>query len=157
MNQLVLVNRGKRPVLLLAGELVSGGKQDRIIAKDRIVAPGADPLPLDVFCVEHGRWSSGSNSVPPKPWFIPACANKPPWLRARRKCGIPYARFHGSSSQSRACAAHQLVGSFRNDGQQRADAVVFQNVCAKPGRNIGRWLCRRGATPFRESYRQFER
>src|ERR1700681_4097949 len=60
VNQLVLINRGKRPVLLLAGELVSGGKQDRIIAKDRIIAPGADPLPLDVFCVEHGRWSSGS-------------------------------------------------------------------------------------------------
>jgi hypothetical protein len=59
VNQLVLINRGKRPVVLLAGELVSGGKQDRIIAKDRIVAPGADPLPLDVFCVEHGRWSSG--------------------------------------------------------------------------------------------------
>jgi len=45
---------------LLAGELVSGGKQDRIIAKDRIVAPRSDPLPLDVFCVEHGRWSAGS-------------------------------------------------------------------------------------------------
>ena len=60
VNQLVLINRGKRPVLLLAGELVSGGKQDRIIAKDRIVAPGADPLPLDVFCVEDGRWSAGS-------------------------------------------------------------------------------------------------
>src|SRR6202790_4206090 len=59
VNQLVLINRGKRPVVLLAGELVSGGKQDRIIAKDRIVAPGSDPLPLDVFCVEHGRWSSG--------------------------------------------------------------------------------------------------
>jgi len=60
VNQLVLINRGKRSLLLLAGELVSGGKQDRIIAKDRIVAPGAEPLPLDVFCVEHGRWSSGS-------------------------------------------------------------------------------------------------
>jgi hypothetical protein len=60
VNQLVLINRSKRPLLLLAGELVSGGKQDRIIAKDRIIAPGADPLPLDVFCVEHGRWSSGS-------------------------------------------------------------------------------------------------
>ena len=60
VNQLVLINRSKRPLLLLAGELVSGGKQDRIIAKDRIVAPGAEPLPLDVFCVEHGRWSSGS-------------------------------------------------------------------------------------------------
>jgi hypothetical protein len=60
VNQLVLVNRGKRPVILLAGELVSGGKQDRIIAKDRIVPPGGEPLPLDVFCVEHGRWSAGS-------------------------------------------------------------------------------------------------
>jgi hypothetical protein len=59
VNQLVLVNRGKKPLLLLAGELVSGGKQDRIIAKDRIVPAGAAPLPLDVFCVEHGRWSSG--------------------------------------------------------------------------------------------------
>lgn len=60
VNQLVLINRGKRPVILLAGELVSGGKQDRIIAKDRIVPVGAAPLPLDVFCVEHGRWSNGS-------------------------------------------------------------------------------------------------
>jgi hypothetical protein len=61
VNQLVLVNRSKQPLILLAGELVSGGKQDRVIAKDRIVAPGAEPLPLDVFCVEHGRWSAGAN------------------------------------------------------------------------------------------------
>ncbi len=60
VNQLVLVNRGKKPLILLAGELVSGGKQDRIIAKDRIVPVGAPPLPLDVFCVEQGRWTNGS-------------------------------------------------------------------------------------------------
>ena len=60
VNQLVLVNRGKRPLLLLAGEVVSGGKQDRIIGKDRIVPVGSAPLPLDVFCVEHGRWTGAS-------------------------------------------------------------------------------------------------
>jgi hypothetical protein len=60
VNQLVLVNRSKRPLLLLAGELVSGGKQDRIIGKDRIVPVGAPPLPLDVFCVEHGRWTGSA-------------------------------------------------------------------------------------------------
>ena len=61
VNQLVLINRSKRPLLLLAGELVSGGKQDRIIGKDRLVPAGSEPLPLDVFCVEHGRWSAGAN------------------------------------------------------------------------------------------------
>lgn len=60
VNELVLVNRSSKPLILLAGELVSGGKQDRIIAKDRIVPVGAEPLPLNVFCVEQGRWSSGS-------------------------------------------------------------------------------------------------
>jgi hypothetical protein len=51
VNRLVLVYRGSRPLVLLAGEVVTGGKQDRVIAKDRIIPPGADPLPLDVFCV----------------------------------------------------------------------------------------------------------
>ena len=60
VNQLVLLNRSKRPLLLLAGELVSGGKRDRVIGKDRIVPVGAPPLPLDVFCVEHGRWTGSS-------------------------------------------------------------------------------------------------
>jgi len=72
VNQLVLINRSKRPLLLLAGELVSGGKQDRIIAKDRIVAPGSEPLPLDVFCVEHGRWSSGSQFTAAKTMVHPS-------------------------------------------------------------------------------------
>jgi hypothetical protein len=61
VSQLVLINRSKRPLLLLAGELVSGGKQDRIIGKDRIVPVGSGPLPLDVFCVEHGRWTGTSS------------------------------------------------------------------------------------------------
>ncbi len=61
VNQLVLMNRSKKPLLLLAGELVSGGKQDRVIGKDRLVPAGSEPLPLDVFCVEHGRWSAGAN------------------------------------------------------------------------------------------------
>jgi hypothetical protein len=76
VNQLVLINRSKRPLLLLAGELVSGGKQDRIIGKDRIVPVGAPPLPLDVFCVEHGRWSSGANFVASKTIVHPSVREK---------------------------------------------------------------------------------
>jgi hypothetical protein len=60
VNRLVLINNAKRPLLLLAGEIVSGGKQDRVIGKDRIVPPESDPVDLSVFCVEPGRWVASS-------------------------------------------------------------------------------------------------
>jgi sulfur carrier protein ThiS len=58
VNQLVLINNSKRPLLLLAGEIVTGGKQDRVIGKDRIVPAESDPVDLSVFCVEPGRWTA---------------------------------------------------------------------------------------------------
>jgi hypothetical protein len=63
VNRLVLVNNSKRPLLLLAGEIVTGGKQDRVIGKDRIVPAESDPVDLSVFCVEPGRWvaANGKN------------------------------------------------------------------------------------------------
>src|SRR5579864_6622175 len=60
VNRLVLINNSKRPLLLLAGEIVTGGKQDRVIGKDRIVPPESDPVDLSVFCVEPGRWVATS-------------------------------------------------------------------------------------------------
>ncbi len=60
VNRLVLVNNSKHPLLLLAGEVVTGGKQDRVVAKDRIVPAESDPVDLSVFCVEHGRWTETS-------------------------------------------------------------------------------------------------
>src|SRR6476646_6577951 len=56
VNRLVLVNNSKHPLILLAGEVVTGGKQDRVVGKDRIVPAESDPVDLSVFCVEHGRW-----------------------------------------------------------------------------------------------------
>jgi hypothetical protein len=60
VNTLVLVNNSDKPLLLLAGEIVTGGKQDRVIAKDRIVPSGGDPIDLGVFCIEPGRWTEAS-------------------------------------------------------------------------------------------------
>src|SRR6202011_5013721 len=60
VNRLVLINNSNRPLLLLAGEIVAGGKQDRVIGKDRIVPAESDPVDLSVFCVEPGRWVATS-------------------------------------------------------------------------------------------------
>jgi len=61
VNRLVLINKSNLPLLLLAGEIVTGGKQDRVVGKDRIVPPHSDPVDLSVFCVEPGRWVANSS------------------------------------------------------------------------------------------------
>lgn len=58
VNNLVLVNNSDRALILLAGEIVTGGKQDRVVGKDRIIPPHSDPVDLGVFCVEPGRWAA---------------------------------------------------------------------------------------------------
>jgi hypothetical protein len=60
VNQLVLVNNSSRPLILLAGEIVTGGKQDRVVGSDRIVPAKSEPIDLAVFCVEPGRWTGAS-------------------------------------------------------------------------------------------------
>lgn len=60
VNSLVLVNNSKHPLILLAGEIVTGGKQDRVVAKDRVIPAESDPVDLGVFCVEPGRWTDSS-------------------------------------------------------------------------------------------------
>ena len=71
VNELALINRSGKKLLLLAGEVVVGGKQDRIVQEDRLIPPVSIPVALNVFCVEHGRWTarntgygSGGGSAP---------------------------------------------------------------------------------------------
>jgi hypothetical protein len=56
VNSLTLTNNANQPLFLLAGEVIIGGKQDRIIGRNTIVtAKTTQEVP--VFCVEHGRWT----------------------------------------------------------------------------------------------------
>jgi hypothetical protein len=43
-------------VFIQAGDIVKGGRQDRVLAYDLIVPPKSGKVALASFCVEHGRW-----------------------------------------------------------------------------------------------------
>jgi hypothetical protein len=57
--ELVVENRGKTHVLLLAGEILIGGKQNRVLREDILLPPLSGPRPIGVYCVEQGRWNEG--------------------------------------------------------------------------------------------------
>ena len=64
VGELSVDNLSSEYVFIMAGDIVKGGRQDRTIGEDIVLAPGAKKVPLKSFCVEQSRWNSrGSESA----------------------------------------------------------------------------------------------
>ncbi len=55
-------NSGKN-VFISSGEIISGGRQDRMVSRDTILAPSARDQYIPVMCVEEGRWSEKEKKI----------------------------------------------------------------------------------------------
>lgn len=58
--ELLVKNSSDLALFLAAGDLVTGGRQDRVIVADHVVPPRSEAV-VAVNCVEHGRWSGGAS------------------------------------------------------------------------------------------------
>lgn len=65
VNQVLLENRSKNYVFILAGEIVTGGRQNRIFKSDLLLPPASGPILVEVYCVEKGRWVKKSHKFDP--------------------------------------------------------------------------------------------
>ncbi len=123
VNTLVLVNNSEKPLLLLAGEIVTGGKQDRVIAKDRIVPAGGDPIDLSVFCIEPGRWTESSATFGASGKASASSFMVQPTVRQEAMVAKDQQQVwnsvHGAISEMKAAAP---VGSGGSSGGRRLDA-----------------------------------
>ncbi len=65
VNQLAVENvTQNRTVVILAGAVVKGGKQDRVLGQDLVLQPKSGKVPISSFCVEQSRWTKrGSESL----------------------------------------------------------------------------------------------
>ena len=61
VNSLEVRNNTGKNVILLAGEIIRGAKQDRIVSYDTVVPPEGT-FYVDAFCVEAGRWTEVSDN-----------------------------------------------------------------------------------------------
>lgn len=58
VNELSLENLGDDEVFIQAGDIVKGGKQDRVIGVSLLVPAKSGKIPISSFCVEQGRWTA---------------------------------------------------------------------------------------------------
>jgi hypothetical protein len=58
VNELQIENTGAEQVFIQAGDIVKGGKQDRVLTVSFLLPANSGRLPVASFCVEQGRWSA---------------------------------------------------------------------------------------------------
>lgn len=58
VGRVKIVSEADYPVLFLAGEVLAGGKQHRMVATTTMVPADVGQLEMAVKCVERGRWSA---------------------------------------------------------------------------------------------------
>jgi len=59
IEQARFVNKSRdRMIFLMAGELISGGKQNRTLQSDALLGPNSSAV-LPLYCVQKGRWQGG--------------------------------------------------------------------------------------------------
>jgi hypothetical protein len=57
VNELLVSNSSNQQVFIQSGDIVKGGRQDRVLGYDLVLAPHARKVPVTCYCVEHDRWS----------------------------------------------------------------------------------------------------
>ena len=101
---LKFVNRGKIPILILAGEEVVGAKQNRIVNATFLIAAEVS-LKIPVSCVEAGRWHYRGKE------FLSEKRMSSPQLRTRVEQDVHYAIKHGRGFRANQGAVWNEIGA----------------------------------------------
>ena len=112
----------------MAGEIVTGGKQDRVIGKDRIVPAESDPVDLSVFCVEPGRWVATSKNFGASEAMYGRAAGGPIHGGA-----APMAMMAQPSVRAKAMADKDQNQVWAEVRKQQAEMVTVEVSCGGPG------------------------
>ena len=124
VSRLIVRNPGDREIFIQAGDIVKGGKQDRVLAVSMVVSPKSGDIPIGAYCVEQGRWAQrGAENLTAfsvSTALIPSRAAK----LAMRAPALPF----GMEGQDLGNVQGQVWGSVSN--MQRKLAVTMKRTVA---------------------------
>lgn len=121
VNRLLASNQGKNSVYLQSGDIVKGGQQDRVLQHDTLLPPGSRQVPLDVFCVESGRWQGRGGE--PVRHFTSSNASL---MSKRQKMAVKVAGNQGAVWESVAAAQADIGGKLGHSVRAPESATSLQ-------------------------------
>lgn len=135
-------NTGKVPVLLLAGEMVTGGRQNRTLRDDTLLPANSGAVELPVLCVEKGRWEGhrpGFDAAPMAGQSVRAgamsgVAQEEIWDRVAR-----FQKGLGHETPTSDLAAAQASPEVRKQAEACVDAFAEIWVREPVGMVVARW------------------
>ena|SRR2546430_10715330 len=57
VHWLIVENISKKNIFIASGDIVAGGRQDRMVSRDTIMLASQQRMQIPVMCVEEGRWT----------------------------------------------------------------------------------------------------
>jgi len=117
VNGLTFVNKADHPVFVMAGEVIIGGKQDRIIGRNTVI-PAKTTQEVPVFCVEHGRWDGKTKE------FTTAKALAHGRLRGQASYAAQQDVWNEVSAKNKARKTESASDTYRKVAQQQSDGTL---------------------------------
>ena len=110
VNTIMVKNKSNSRIFVMAGEVVKGAKQDRMIENDMLIPPNSGWLEVACFCTEHGRWSGSTKE------FGKADINVSPSVRvnARKEKDQSEVWAKVAENQEDIMGAQSSTGAFRH-------------------------------------------
>jgi len=149
VNNLTFVNLAKRPVFLMAGEVIIGGKQDRIIGRNTVI-PANTTQDVPVFCVEHGRWNGTTAQFTSAKALAHGRLRGKASYAAQQDVWDEVAVKNQERKTTSASDTYRKVAQQQSDGtlsamERRVDAALAKLSAADRGRMVGYAVAINGA------------
>ena len=110
VNELKVENTGEEDIFIQSGDIVKGGKQDRVLTMSFVLPPKSGEVGLAAFCVEHGRWSArGGEDVKAFASTAEAMPSREAKLAMRAPRGVAATATAGDSGSSDTYERQQKV------------------------------------------------
>jgi hypothetical protein len=117
VNGLTFINQADHPVFVMAGEVIIGGKQDRIIGRNTVI-PAKTTQQVPVFCVEHGRWDGTTKE------FTTAKALAHGRLRGQASYAAQQDVWNEVAAKNKARKTQSASDTYRKVAQQQSDGTL---------------------------------